>query len=218
MLDTPIRRHDWVYLRSGCMPRIVNGDTQLQPSLQRWVAEARPLVATRQVSDTQVSLGLALRDGDDVKRVACAVAAHDVLRHRNPLTVDEALQVLDEVDGAALRRFAGAMAGHTLQVGIYGSTAWEYFGGRHYRHGQSDVDVICDVASAAGLNACLAAFCEGTAYFRSPLDGEVRVTGGRAVAWRELYEACAGGAQVVLAKDERDVALVTLHRVLASLR
>jgi phosphoribosyl-dephospho-CoA transferase len=218
MFNAPIRRHDWVYLHPGSAPRIVSGDARLQSAVERWIADGRPLVATRQVNETQISLGLALRQGDEIARVACAVAPHDVLRRRNPLTVDEAVQVLDDVDGAALRGFADAMAGHALQVGVYGSTAWEYFAGRGYRHADSDVDIICDVASAAGLNACLAAFCEGTRCFRSALDGEVRVTGDRAIAWRELYEACAGGAQVVLAKDERDVALVTLHRVLASLR
>ena len=42
--------------------------------------------------------------------------------------------------------------------------------------------------------------------------------GGRSVAWRELYDACAGGPSVVLAKSERDVALVSLYHVLSPLR
>jgi Phosphoribosyl-dephospho-CoA transferase MdcG C-terminal domain len=68
------------------------------------------------------------------------------------------------------------------------------------------------------LSACLAAFAEGTRDFRSRLDGEIRFAGGRAVAWRELAEACAGTASLVLAKGERDIALLSLHRVLAALR
>jgi phosphoribosyl-dephospho-CoA transferase len=218
MPGAPIRRHDWVYLRAGCEPRLAAGDARLQSAVQRWIADDRPLVATRRVNEAQVSLGLALHEGGRIARIGCAVAPHDVLRHRNPLTVEEALQVLGDVDGAALRRFADAIAGHALQVGVYGSTAWQYFGGRSYRHAASDVDVVCDVASVAGIDACLAAFRDGTRRVRSPLDGEVRVPGGRAIAWRELDAACAGGAQVVLAKDERGVALVALHRLLASLR
>jgi hypothetical protein len=77
---------------------------------------------------------------------------------------------------------------------------------------------VCDVASSAGLSACLAAFAEGTRDFRARLDGEIRFTGGRAVAWRELAEACAGTSSLVLAKSERDIALLSLHGVLATLR
>jgi phosphoribosyl-dephospho-CoA transferase len=206
-----IRRHDWVYLRARAQVR-TNGD---DAAVRRWIESGLPMVAARQPNEGSIALGVALRDG---RRVACTVAPHDVLRHRNPLTVEEAAQVLDVEDAGALRRFADAMAGHALQLGVYGSTAWEFFAGPGYRHAQSDIDVICDVASSAGLTACLNAFCDGTHYFRAHLDGEIRVAGGHAIAWRELHEACAGGAEVVLAKDERDVALVTLHHVLASLR
>ena len=202
-----IRRHDWVFVRA---------DAQVSAEVRSWIAAGRPLVATRQTSDASISLGLALRDG---RRIACSVAPHEVSRSRNPITVEEAVQVLDDVDAQALRRVAAAMAGHALQLGVYGSTAWEFFAGSGYRHAQSDIDVICDVASSAGLAACLDAFCDGAHYFRSRLDGEIRVGGsGHAVAWRELHEACAGGTQVVLAKNDRDVALVSLHRVVSSLR
>jgi phosphoribosyl-dephospho-CoA transferase len=141
-----------------------------------------------------------------------------VVRHRTPVTVEEAMEVLSGKDAAALRRFADTVAGHALQLGVYGSTAWDYFANGGYRHEQSDVDIICDVASSAGLSACLAAFSEGTRYFGSALDGEIRFVGGRSVAWRELYDACAGGPSVVLAKSERDVALVSLYHVLSPLR
>ena len=64
-----------------------------------------------------------------------------------------------------------------------------------------------------GFAACLAAFADAARYFPSRIDGEVRFTGGRAVAWRELHDACNGGPSVVLAKSLRDVALLSLRQI-----
>jgi len=214
-----VRRHDWVYLRPDAEIAFGSVGDSERTWIGDWLARGNPLVVTRQQAhDSALMLGAALPLAHGVQRIACSVAPSAVLRSRNPVTVDEAIDVLPPVDAAALRRFAATIAGHALQLGLYGSTAWDYFAGGGYRHQGSDIDVICDVASSAGLSACLAAFSEGTRYFRSRLDGEIRFTGGRAVAWREVLEACSGGPAVVLAKSERDVALVTLHHVLAPLR
>jgi len=214
-----MRRHDWVHLREDARPVFATADATALAFAQDWLAQGRPLVVARQPgSGNGLVLGLALPVEYATRRVACTVEPGEVLRHRNPLTVDEAAHVLPAHDAQALRRFAAALAGNALQVGVYGSTAWECVSGMRYRHEGSDVDVVCDVASSAGLNACLAAFERGTRDFRARLDGEIRFAGGRAVAWRELAEACAGTAGVVLAKGERDVALLSLHRILAPLR
>jgi len=214
-----MKRHDWAYLRHDVQPAFVVADEAALAFARDWVAQGRPLVVTRQAETGRaLTLGLALPVEHVTRRLACTVDHADVVRFRNPLTVDEAGHVLSMQDAVALRRFARAVAGHALQVGVYGSTAWECISGLRYRHEGSDVDVVCDVASSAGLSACLAAFHEAARDSLSRLDGEIRCTGGRAVAWRELAEACAGTASLVLAKGERDVALLSLHRILAPLR
>ena len=214
-----MKRHDWAYLRADARPAFAAADEATLRFAHDWLAQGRPLVVARQPESAgQLALGLALPVEFATRRLACTVDHAEVVRSRNPLTVDEAVHVLSEQDARALRRFASAVAGHALSIGVYGSTAWESMSGLRYRHEDSDVDVVCDVASSAGLTACLAAFSEGTRDFRSRLDGEIRFTGGRAVAWRELAEACAGTSSLVLAKGERDIALLSLHRVLAPLR
>ena len=214
-----MKRHDWAYLRAGARPRFAAADDVTLAFARDWLAQGRPLVIARQPETAgKVALGLALPVEFATRRLACTVDHTEVVRSRNPLTVDEVAHVLSAHDARALRRFAGAVAGHALSVGVYGSTAWESMSCLRYRHEDSDVDVVCDVASSAGLTACLAAFSDGTRDFRSRLDGEIRFTGGRAVAWRELAEACAGTGSLVLAKSERDVALLSLHSVLAPLR
>lgn len=214
-----MRRHDWVHLRDDARPVFATEDAVALDFARDWLAQGRPLVVARQPGPGNgLVLGLALPVEYATRRVACTVEPDAILRHRNPLTVDEAAHVLPAPDAHALRRFAAALAGNALQVGVYGSTAWECVSGLRYRHEGSDVDVVCDVASSAGLNACLSAFEQGTREFRARLDGEIRFAGGRAVAWRELAEACTGTSSIVLAKGERDVALLSLHRILAPLR
>jgi phosphoribosyl-dephospho-CoA transferase len=214
-----MKRHDWAYLRAGARPAFGSADEAALAFAREWLAQDRPLVVARQPeSGAGIALGLALPVEFGTRRLACTVEQADVARSRNPLTVAEAMHVLPGQDADALRRFARAVAGHALAVGVYGSTAWECVSGLRYRHEGSDVDVVCDVASSAGLSACLAAFADGVHDFRSRLDGEIRFAGGRAVAWRELAEACAGTSSLVLAKSDRDVALLALHRVLAPLR
>lgn len=214
-----LRRHDWAYLRDVAALAFADADDAVRAWTAQWLAAGRPLVATRQhAPEGRVALGIALPRERDSRRIACTAPASAVLRQRNPVTVEEAAEVLPAREAQALRRFAAALAGHALQLGVYGSTAWDFFAGGGYRHARSDVDVICDVASSAGLTACLAAFAAADRDFPSRLDGEIRFSGGRAVAWRELDEACRGGVPVVLAKGERDVALVALHHVLSPLR
>lgn len=214
-----MKRHDWAYLRPGTRPAFAAADEATLAFAHDWLAYGRPLVVARgAVSPDKLNLGLCLPVEFATRRLGCTVEGRDVLRSRNPLTVEEASHVLPAHDAHALRRFARAVAGHALQVGVYGSTAWEAMSGLRYRQETSDIDVVCDVASSAALSACLAAFHDGVRDFRARLDGEIRFAGGRAVAWRELAEACAGTSDLVLAKDERDVALLSLHRILAPLR
>lgn len=215
----PPRRHDWVYLRPSAEVALAPAEDEAVAYARSWLGAGRPLVVARQhAGDDEIALGLALPRSFATRRLACIARRADILRHRNPLTVEEAAPALSAEDAAALSRFAAAVAGHALSLGVYGSTAWDCIAGGGYRHEASDVDLVVEVASSAGLSACLAAFADATRDFRSRIDGEVRVPGGRAIAWRELADACAAGPAVVLAKGERDVAIVALHHALAPLR
>jgi phosphoribosyl-dephospho-CoA transferase len=215
-----LRRHDWVYLRAGVLPAIGSADVAAREWLEGWIAGGGPLVVTRQSAgeETGVALGIVLPAALGSTRIACTIPSSAIARRREPVTVDEAATVLPAAEGRALLQFAAVIAGHALQLGVYGSTAWQFLTAEVYRHAHSDLDLICDVASSAGFAACLAAFADAARYFPSRIDGEVRITGGRAVAWRELHDACNGGPSVVLAKSMRDVALLSLRQILAPLR
>jgi phosphoribosyl-dephospho-CoA transferase len=214
-----LHRHDWVYLRAGAAPALAGADAPSCAWIESWLARGGPLVVARQpAAEGRVALGIALPASHGAARIACSVDAGDIARLRGPITVDEAATALLPPEASALARFAGVLAGHVVQLGVYGSTAWQFLTGETYRHAQSDIDVICDVASRSGFTACLAAFADAARYFPTMIDGELRFAGGRAVAWRELHNACNGGPAVVLAKSEREIALFSLGRILAALR
>ncbi len=204
-----MKRHDWIYPDRDARPRFAGADATALAFAHEWIARGRPLVVTRQSCDAAtLSLGLALPPGHAARRLACTLDRAAVRRHRGPLTADEAAPVLHEHDAQALRRLASALLMHGTVVGVYGSTAWQCVSGLAYRHEGSDVDVVCDVAQASALDACIAALEHAARDLRSRLDGEIRFADGRAVAWRELAQARAASTGVVLAKGERDVALL----------
>jgi len=215
-----LRRHDWVYLHAGVRPAIASTDGTARAWIERWIDQRGPLVVTRQngFDETGVALGIVLPAVLGRRRIACTVPPSAIARPRGPVTVDEASSILPSAEAVALRQFAAVINDHATQLGVYGSTAWQFLTTEVYRHAHSDLDVICDVASSAGFVACLAAFADAAIHFPSRIDGEVRFTGGRAVAWRELHDACNGGPPVVLAKSERDIALLSLRQILAPLR
>ncbi|MFO1303426.1 MAG: malonate decarboxylase holo-[acyl-carrier-protein] synthase [Burkholderiales bacterium] len=214
-----MRRHDWVYPREYA--RLLQSRTADRDAIRfthDWIAQRRPLVATRQsIADDTVALGLALPPGYATRRLACALRREDVGHHRGPLGVEEVAQVLTANDRRALRRLQGALASPGFVIGVYGSTAWQCVSGLSYRHEGSDIDVVCDATSDAlgtrDVDACLRALDVAARDLTSRLDGEIRFADGRAVAWRELARACAASKGVVLAKGERDVALVPWQRL-----
>lgn len=215
-----LRRHDWVYLHAGALPAIGSAEAAASVWLEDWIARGGPLVVTRQSGGeaTSVALGIALPAALGSGRIACTIQPSAIARQRGPVTVDEAATVLPAAEAQALLQFAAVIAGPATQLGVYGSTAWQFLTAEVYRQAHSDLDIICDVTSSEGFAACLTAFADAATYFPSRIDGEVRFAGGRAVAWRELHEACNGGPSVVLAKSLRDVALLSLGQMLATLR
>ncbi len=92
--------------------------------------------------------------------------------------------------------------------GVYGSTAWEFASADCATGTRARTSTSCATSRRApGCPRASRRSPTARATSASRLDGEIRFTGGRAVAWRELAEACAGTSSLVLAKGERDVAL-----------
>lgn len=213
-----MQRHDRVYLRPGAVFQFQckQADPQLAARVMAWVALGRPLVAARQPADGGgLLLGLTLPAAEGRRRLGCRVAAADVLRVEAPLAIPACLPRLDEARAVPLARLAAVLQAAGVRAGVYGSLAWECLSGEAYRHEQSDIDLICDLASPEALPHCLAALSEAEAALPCGLDGEIRFADGAAVAWKELRAALAGDTAQVLVKSEADVQLLGIDALLA---
>lgn len=214
-----MRRHDLVYLR----PEATFTTPCAEPgspfwlAARQWIARGRPLVAARQpTSGGPILLGLALPLHQARKRLSILVEARQIGDIHPPLSIERCAPRLAPATGDRLQALAAAIRSSGATLGVYGSLAWETLSGEAYRHTESDIDLICDVADFAQYEQALAAFSRAAAHFPCRLDGELRFPNGDAVAWAEL----AGRPrrdQTVLVKGEREVVLKPLATLLGGL-
>lgn len=216
-----MRRHDLVYLRPGA-GFAWSGPPPASPvvraAVAAWIAVGRPLVAARQPADGQgLLLGLALPLAQARQRVALRVEAGEVAEIRPPLSLAACLVSQPVAVREVLLTLERALRQAGIGLGAYGSLAWEALSGEAYRHAESDIDLISDVADRAQLETALALFADAAAALPCRLDGEFRLPGGAAIAWRELAAAWGEPGRSVLVKDEQGVALKPLGELLARL-
>lgn len=107
--------------------------------------------------------------------------------------------------------------GGAITFGVYGSLAWEVISGESYRHQASDIDLICEIASKGQLMIALGELALAADRLPCRLDGEIRFPDGNAVAWREVLAHLQTPETPVLAKGQRDVALLPLVRLIETL-
>jgi phosphoribosyl-dephospho-CoA transferase len=210
-------RHDLVWLREAWR-RSARGPVAPRDleALEEWFARGLPAVACRRSAPCgdALALGIALppRCEGEKRRVAILLDPAAVARVARPATLRDAVQgapVSWRERLLALDRAARA-AGVLLRV--YGSLAWQHLTGLSYVTAGSDVDLLAEPRTGAELRRVLELLRASDAGAAPRLDGEVVLTGGRAVAWRELV---AGGARV-LVKSGASVVLEPRRALLGS--
>lgn len=215
-----MRRHDLVYLDRDAAfetPCAATGDSLWQAA-RDWIAAGRPLVAARQpAGDGPLLLGLSLPLKQQRKRLAIHVDRRAVARIDAPLAIARCCSRLPVAEAAALRRLAERAAACSARLGVFGSLAWEALSGENYRHADSDIDLICDVATLAQLDAMLTALQYAAGQLPCRLDGEIRFPDGNAVAWREVAAQREKPAAQVLVKGPHEVGLRPVQALLATL-
>lgn len=215
-----MRRHDLVWLHPAATyttPCAEPGSTAWS-ALADWLAAGRPLVAARKSAGaTPVQLGLSLPLAQGRQRLSIQVETSQISEVRPPLNVRQCLAGLPAKHAVALLNLAERIEASGARLGIYGSLAWETLSGEAYRHADSDIDLICDVADLAQYAMVLDALRQAVADFPGRLDGELRLPDGQAVAWQEILMLGKASGKSVLVKGELDVALLPLADWLAGL-
>ncbi|MBK7647207.1 MAG: malonate decarboxylase holo-[acyl-carrier-protein] synthase [Betaproteobacteria bacterium] len=215
-----MRRHDLVYLRRDAAfgtPCAVAGDP-FWLAASEWIGRGRPLVAARQPDGAAgVLLGLSLPLAQQRKRLSIQVDRSAVAEIRSPLSIEQCWLRLSPGQANVLRRLATQAAACSVRIGVFGSLAWEVLSGEDYRHAESDIDLIIDVDTMAQLDAMLLALQLAASQLPCRLDGEIRLPDGSAVAWREFAANRDKPTAGVLVKGPREVALLPMQSLLASL-
>lgn len=215
-----MRRHDLVYLQRDAAlatPCAEAGDPCWRAA-RDWIAAGRPLVAARQpAGGERLLLGLSLPLAWQRKRLSITVDRSAVADISPPLPVGRCLHRLPAAQAEILRRLAAGAKACSAHLGVFGSLAWEALSGESYRHAESDIDLICDVATSAQFDAMLALLHQAAGDLPCRLDGELRFPGGQAVAWQELAAQRSQPAARVLVKGEHEVGLRPVQDLLATL-
>jgi phosphoribosyl-dephospho-CoA transferase len=214
-----MRRHDLVYLHPDAAfttPCAAAGDPHWQAA-RDWIAAGRPLVAARQPAGGELLLGLSLPLALQRKRLSINVAPSAVAEVRPPIALDQCCPRLPVAQADVLRRLDAGASACGVRLGVFGSLAWESVSGESYRHAESDIDLICDIATLGQFDAQLLLLQRAAAELPCRLDGELRFPGGDAVAWREIATQRRDASAQVLVKGEQDVALRPVQALLATL-
>lgn len=214
-----MRRHDLVYLHPAAAfatPCAAAGDPHWQAA-RDWIAAGRPLVAARQPAGGELLLGLSLPLALQRKRLSVNVAPSAVAEVRPPIALDQCCPRLPVAQADVLRRLDAGASACGVRLGVFGSLAWESVSGESYRHAESDIDLICDIATLGQFDALLLLLQRAAAELPCRLDGELRFPGGYAVAWQEIAKQRRDASAQVLVKGEQDVALRPVQALLATL-
>lgn len=172
------QRHDLVWLDP-------EGDYSAELSL--WVNAGYPCVIPRQDAGLSGVLKVAWslpRDKSASGRLAQTVPLAAIVSRQSPLALVE-LSAL--VASAGFDNIIQQLRALDINVGLYGSFAWQLLTQQQYVHEQSDIDILISVKNFTQLKILppllekLAQICQRR------IDGEIIFPDGCAVAWREWF-------------------------------
>jgi phosphoribosyl-dephospho-CoA transferase len=208
-----MRRHDHLWVSPDAVLSTARKseppDEDVRDAARRWRSAGWPFVVPRQTSagwPDLVLVGMPLPPSLGKRRIGLEVSARSIVRSRAPPRLDHLIARLPAARQPALRRLSDALSAIGVELGVYGSFAWEALTGMSYVTSESDIDLLfrpADIAQLDRATALLSAWereswrVDGEVLFSDDLDGEV------GVSWREWVttERKSAGAKSVLAKS-----------------
>ena len=196
-----LRRHTLVWVDASARWAAL-GDTPVE-SLRAWLEADRPAVAARLQGDEPTGflrLGIAL---PGKRRLALAAPRTAIKQVRDALVLREIVDWCPVSWQGDIRGLLAIASQIALEPRVYGSFAWQALTGDIYVGPTSDIDLLWRPRSAPQFHALTAAlFCWERSTGRRA-DGEVVLSSGDAVCWREL----SSESMRVLVKSGSSVAL-----------
>jgi phosphoribosyl-dephospho-CoA transferase len=199
--EAALRRHDLVWLGPAASLAQFGLAEQDHSALRDWMARRLPLVVGRQDGQPGgLRLGFTLPGCGPRRRVTVRAPRAAIVAHGPPPAVEAMLRFAPEPWQPSLQTLARAFSRTGLIARAYGSLVTQAFSGEACMRPGSDVDVLIDCACRAEALAAVAVFArQGDGPPR--IDGELRMSHGWAVAWRELARSLDVGGQVLAKSD-----------------
>ena len=193
-----IRRHALVWLSHAPRPD-VTGDAFV---VDRWHAEGNPFVVCRRRGERDsLSLGFCLASQElRLRRIAAYSQPEEILRVDRPPSLGEVAALQPDT----FARLSDAASKEGLDIRVFGSWMWQTLAGGPYANAASDLDVLIDVADAAGAKRAASFLQREGVECPFKLDGELSFSGLGEVHWREYFN----GAPSILVKSITTVRMV----------
>ena len=194
------RRHDLLDVEPGAWAAAVAARADLagMPHVAAWVDDGWPVILRRSHPGEDAGLvpvGLPLPPQDGKRRIGLTLPP-DVVRPRAPILLSEARAACPPSWAATLEALIALGERHGLAPRPFGSLLWQSLTGLPYLSERSDLDLLWPVPGAVPSR-----LMEGIAAIeaRAPmrLDGEILLSDGGGVNWRELHGAGPGGTVLV---------------------
>jgi len=213
-----VRRHDLLTLKPDAVMSSVTCCTsdRAEHYVQQWIAEGRAFVCPRQNSrSNRMQLGLAFVENGIKHRAFLEASCQDILRGDTPHELIECLDLFGQQEAKVLRHLAEKLNASGFTIYVFGSVSWEKVSGKSYRTENSDLDLLCDVATIQDIRLVTEAFAEADRELPFSIDGELRFPNDDCVNWLEVLVALEHHDEMeVLVKGETGVYMSTLDSLL----
>jgi len=195
---TPLRRHALVWLSRAPQPDLP-ADVS---AVDRWHADGYPFVVCRRRGGSDLlSLGFCLAaSGLRPRRIAAQAMPDQIVRAARPPSLGD----VATLQPAAFARLSDAATCAGLDIRVFGSWMWQTLTGGSHVTTESDLDVLIEVADAAGADRAADFLQREAAACSFKLDGELSFPGLGEVHWREYLN----GEPSILVKSINAVRLV----------
>jgi phosphoribosyl-dephospho-CoA transferase len=199
-----VMRHTLVWVRPEADWRALEPDSW--DRLSSWFGKGWPAVFARLQGDEPPGywrLGVPLPPAEGKRRLGVTAPVSAMSRWRAPLPLCEVLAAAPGSWRQALEDLLIRAGTLGLQPHVYGSFAWQALTGLPYVTDRSDIDLAWQPCDCDEANALMSLLKSWEAETGRRADGELLLTSGEGVCWREL----ASGASRVLVKGTSTVAL-----------
>ena len=220
-LTGPWKRHDLLHLAPEAWDLALAAHPlrAATPLLAGWTVRAWPVIVRRRMpcdDPNRVAIGVPLPPAAAKLRIALTVPIEGVIKRPASVSLKNAACAAPAVWKPTVSRLVALRAEHGVEPVAFGSLLWQHQTGLKYLSSQSDLDVLWPVSRDCAIFSLLLEIAEIEEASPVCIDGEIVFPDGRAVNWRELYNAMRQDAPAqVLVKSIDRVALADVDQLIS---